>query len=379
MWSLRDATTAARQRFHCARRDGYMLEMYVTRITRQKHWAPVERGLVVQSDKYILRFNSTFEHSWSRTVLERCSFKFRWPCMVHRGHSSRKQRALIYTVNYIVVVKSQAKQDSLANSIDNIEEKGLKLEPEFTGMAKDALAQKGGTAMLPCKVTDPGAGIVSAYLDTWPNISMRCACACAIRPPSKVYIFQLWYVDTFLHGCSNFVRIVNRFLQLRGCERAPVLLEFEFNTKQSASSIVSPVVVAVTIHVLKKCTRPWCRKLNRYPLNITTPHVNRKRICPYPAARKATRSIISCIILRKHGARGSEQREQTDVAAEYRQSTQGCSQSRRTQRCEKMHTDQRHRQLTRLCKMPQKIARIKSIENPDEEKKVLARIRVVSR
>ncbi|XP_014232002.1 neural cell adhesion molecule 2-like isoform X1 [Trichogramma pretiosum] len=57
--------------------------------------------------------------------------------------------------------ESQAKQDNLANSIDNIEEKGLKLEPAFTGMAKDALAQKGGTAMLPCKVTDPGAGIVT--------------------------------------------------------------------------------------------------------------------------------------------------------------------------------------------------------------------------
>ncbi|CAB0027999.1 unnamed protein product, partial [Trichogramma brassicae] len=36
---------------------------------------------------------------------------------------------------------------------------------------------------------------------------------------------------------------------------------------RSFSPVVGP---AVTIHVLRKCTQPWCRKLNRYSLNITT-------------------------------------------------------------------------------------------------------------
>ncbi|XP_014215895.1 kin of IRRE-like protein 1 [Copidosoma floridanum] len=55
---------------------------------------------------------------------------------------------------------SQAKQDTSANSVGNDDEKPYKPEQEFRGLIKDVLAQKGGTATLPCKI-DPGSGIVT--------------------------------------------------------------------------------------------------------------------------------------------------------------------------------------------------------------------------
>lgn len=36
-----------------------------------------------------------------------------------------------------------------------------KNEESLIGLIKEVLAQKGGTAVLPCKLTDPSAGIVS--------------------------------------------------------------------------------------------------------------------------------------------------------------------------------------------------------------------------
>ena len=59
------------------------------------------------------------------------------------------------------VTVSQAKQDTNANSVMTVENKESRAEQNFLEPAKDVLAQKGGTATLPCKLTDPGAGIVS--------------------------------------------------------------------------------------------------------------------------------------------------------------------------------------------------------------------------
>lgn len=39
-----------------------------------------------------------------------------------------------------------------------------KNEESLTGSIKEVLAQKGGTAVLPCKLTDPSAGIVSIVI-----------------------------------------------------------------------------------------------------------------------------------------------------------------------------------------------------------------------
>lgn len=41
-----------------------------------------------------------------------------------------------------------------------VDEKGFR-EQDIPGMVKDAQAQRGGTATLPCKLIDNGAGIVS--------------------------------------------------------------------------------------------------------------------------------------------------------------------------------------------------------------------------
>lgn len=51
----------------------------------------------------------------------------------------------------------------------SVEEKGYRLEHDIPGMVKDVLAQKGGTATLPCKVRNTGAGIVSFQLYTMYN------------------------------------------------------------------------------------------------------------------------------------------------------------------------------------------------------------------
>lgn len=64
----------------------------------------------------------------------------------------------------------QAKQDSSANSIINSGDKkgGFRGVEDVPGVVKDELAQKGGTAMLPCKLSDPNAGIVSTTIPRIP-------------------------------------------------------------------------------------------------------------------------------------------------------------------------------------------------------------------
>ena len=47
--------------------------------------------------------------------------------------------------------------------------KEYKMKHDFPGMIKEVLAQKGGTATLPCKLIDPGAGIVCTFLCS-PNL-----------------------------------------------------------------------------------------------------------------------------------------------------------------------------------------------------------------
>ncbi|XP_031779737.1 neural cell adhesion molecule 2 [Nasonia vitripennis] len=55
---------------------------------------------------------------------------------------------------------SHAKQNSNGNSVVTVDEKGFR-EQDIPGMVKDAQAQRGGTATLPCKLIDNGAGIVT--------------------------------------------------------------------------------------------------------------------------------------------------------------------------------------------------------------------------
>ncbi|CAB0039985.1 unnamed protein product [Trichogramma brassicae] len=76
-------------------------------------------------------------------------------------------------------------------------------------------------------------------------------------------------------GCKDFWKKITIFLQrfygnTNEYQNCIERVQSADMLEQPASSIVSPVVVAVTIHVLRKRTQPWCRKLNRYSLNITT-------------------------------------------------------------------------------------------------------------
>ena len=65
----------------------------------------------------------------------------------------------------------QARQDSSANTVELAKQKiGYKGQEDVPGMVKDVLAQKGGTAYLPCKL-DTGAGIVSFYQKKKTNFS----------------------------------------------------------------------------------------------------------------------------------------------------------------------------------------------------------------
>ncbi|OXU28185.1 hypothetical protein TSAR_002983 [Trichomalopsis sarcophagae] len=65
---------------------------------------------------------------------------------------------------------SHAKQNSNGNSVVTVDEKGFR-EQDIPGMVKDAQAQRGGTATLPCKLIDNGAGIVSIEHD-WTFIAV---------------------------------------------------------------------------------------------------------------------------------------------------------------------------------------------------------------
>ncbi|CAB0041816.1 unnamed protein product [Trichogramma brassicae] len=65
---------------------------------------------------------------------------------------------------------------------------------------------------------------------------------------------------------------------------AEIFIEEKFTDEQSACSIVSPVVVAVSIDVLNKCTGPWCqrskgilRKLQQMAKNTTRQEMQKKK------------------------------------------------------------------------------------------------------
>lgn len=60
-----------------------------------------------------------------------------------------------------MIAESQAKQDTNSNRVATDDDKDFRAEIEYPNLAKEVLAQRGGTATLPCKLSDPNAGIVS--------------------------------------------------------------------------------------------------------------------------------------------------------------------------------------------------------------------------